>query len=407
MSSCLGLYIENNVIKYAKVTKDREILKIEAFGLKFYEKIGEALNQIVSETFSYNIPISVNMSEEIYNYFYMFSLLNKNDLKKAIDTEFESYCYDKKLNRNAFETRYAISNEQDDKDKIKIIHVSANKSSISKTLQTLNDYKVSTVTPIGTSIANIASIKPKENIMIVNIEDKTTVTTIINQKIYNVMKLEEGAGEILEKIASKENSYSKAYEICKNSTIYTMEGKELQELLLIPMDFVVNIQYVDNIVLNLEKLRLKYLQKQIKDTFLENLFDLIEPTLKKNVYDLFLSGNYAEAVEAGCKDINAELKRIYGIDKVGNLDGDSLITKMLSPNNPILKITKGNSVSDKNIQKGYMMMLQGMWAAIRDPKAHENIIIEKEDAIEKLCFLSMLLRKIKKATKIEVTEEEN
>ena len=229
MSSCLGLYIENNVIKYAKVTKDREILKIEAFGLKFYEKIGEALNQIVSETFSYNIPISVNMSEEIYNYFYMFSLLNKNDLKKAIDTEFESYCYDKKLNRNAFETRYAISNEQDDKDKIKIIHVSANKSSISKTLQTLNDYKVSTVTPIGTSIANIASIKPKENIMIVNIEDKTTVTTIINQKIYNVMKLEEGAGEILEKIASKENSYSKAYEICKNSTIYTMEGKELQD----------------------------------------------------------------------------------------------------------------------------------------------------------------------------------
>ena len=52
-------------------------------------------------------------------------------------------------------------------------------------------------------------------------------------------------------------------------------------------------------------------------------------------------------------------------------------------------------------------MLQGMWTAIRDPKAHENIIIEKEDAIEKLCFLSMLLRKIKKATKIEVTEEEN
>ena len=195
--------------------------------------------------------------------------------------------------------------------------------------------------------------------------------------------------------------------LVKNRLIEELEGKELQKLLLIPMDFVVNIQYVDNIVLNLEKLRLKYLQKQIKDTFLENLFDLIEPTLKKSVYDLFLSGNYAEAVEAGCKEINAELKRIYGIDKVGNLDGDSLITKMLSPNNPILKITKGNSVSDKNIQKGYMMMLQGMWAAIRDPKAHENIIIEKEDAIEKLCFLSMLLRKIKKATKIEVTEEEN
>ena len=229
MSSCLGLYIENNVIKYAKVTKDRELLKIEAFGVKFYEKVGEAIEQIVSETFSYNIPISVNLSEEIYNYFYMFSLLNKNDLKKAIDTEFESYCYDKKLNRNVFEARYAVSNEVDDRDKLKIIHVSSNKSSIYKTLQILNDYKVSTVTPIGTSIANIASINPKENIIIVNIEENTTITTIINQKIYNVEKLADGAGEILGKIASKENSYSKAYEICKNSTIYTMEGKELQD----------------------------------------------------------------------------------------------------------------------------------------------------------------------------------
>ena len=229
MSSCLGLYIENNVIKYAKVTKDRELLKIEAFGVKFYEKVGEAIEQIVSETLSYNIPISVNLSEEIYNYFYMFSLLNKNDLKKAIDTEFESYCYDKKLNRNVFEARYAVSNEVDDRDKLKIIHVSSNKSSIYKTLQILNDYKVSTVTPIGTSIANIASINPKENIIIVNIEENTTITTIINQKIYNVEKLADGAGEILGKIASKENSYSKAYEICKNSTIYTMEGKELQD----------------------------------------------------------------------------------------------------------------------------------------------------------------------------------
>lgn len=228
MSSCLGLYIENNVIKYAKVTKEREALKIESFGIKFYDKIGEALKQIVSETFSYNIPISINLSEETYNYFYMFSLLNKNDLKKAIDTEFDSYCFDKKINKNAFETRYALSNDLDDRDKLKVIHVSTNKSSITKLLQLTNEYKVSTIAPIGIAIANVASIKPKENIIIVNIEEKTTITTILNQKIYNVDKLEEGSEEILDKIVSKENSYSKAYEICKNSTIYTMEGKELQ-----------------------------------------------------------------------------------------------------------------------------------------------------------------------------------
>ena len=245
------------------MTKDHELLKIESFGVKFYEKIGEAIEQIISETFSYNIPISINLSEEIYNYFYMFSLLNNNDLRKAIDTEFESYCYDKKLNKNAFETRFAISNEPDDKDKVRVIHVSTNKSSIAKSLQTFVDYKVSTITPLGTSITNIASIKQKENIIIVNIEEQTTITTILNQKVYNVEKINEGAGEILGKIASKENSYSKAYEICKNSTIYTMEGKELQDE---------QNEYLDDIMPTLYKIVTK-LQEYVGNS--TNKFDKI------------------------------------------------------------------------------------------------------------------------------------
>ena len=229
MPSCLGLYIESNVIKYAKVTKEREVLKIESFGIKFYDKLNEAIKQIISETFSYKTPISINLSEEMYNYFYMFNLLNKNDLKKAIQTEFESYCYDKNLNKNAFEGRYALSNAINDKDKIKVIYVSTNKSTVNKINQLVEDAKISTITPIGTSIANIASVKQKENIIIVNLEEKTTITTIVNQKVYSVDKIDEGSNEILEKINNKENSYSKAYEICKNSTIYTMEGKELQD----------------------------------------------------------------------------------------------------------------------------------------------------------------------------------
>ncbi len=229
MASCLGLYIEKNVIKYAKVTKEREVLKIESFGMKFYDRLDESIKQIISETYSYKNPVSINLSEEMYNYFYMFNLLNKNDLKKAIETEFESYCFDKSLNKNAFESRYALSNDVEDKDKIKVIYVSANKATVSRITQLTEDVKASTITPMGTSITNIANVKPKENFLIVNMEDKTTVTAVVNQKVYNVDKLDEGSEEILGKISAKENSYAKAYEICKNSTIYTMEGKELQD----------------------------------------------------------------------------------------------------------------------------------------------------------------------------------
>lgn len=229
MSSCLGLYIESNVIKYAKVSKEREILKIESFGIKFYDKLNEAIKQIIAETFSYKTPISINLSEEVYSYFYMFNMLNKTDLKKAIETEFESYCFDKNLNKNAFEGRYALSNAIEDKDKIKVIYVSTNKTTINKATQLTEDAKVSCITPLGTSIANIAAVRPRENIIIVNMEEKTTFTTIIDQKVYSVDKIEEGSDDILGRINNKENSYSKAYEICKNSTIYTMEGKELQD----------------------------------------------------------------------------------------------------------------------------------------------------------------------------------
>ena len=62
MQSCLGIYIEDNLIKYAKVQKDKDNVKIEAFGTKFYENIQQAIDQIVSETNSSKIPISINLS---------------------------------------------------------------------------------------------------------------------------------------------------------------------------------------------------------------------------------------------------------------------------------------------------------------------------------------------------------
>lgn len=228
MSSCLGLYIETNLIKYAKINKDHNITKVEAFGVKFYDKLGDAIKQIVEETYSFKIPISVNLSNEAYNYYYMFSLLNKKDMGRAIQTEFESYCFDKGINDKSFETRYALVNSIEDKEKIKVIFVSENKAELTTRLQDLNEYKVSTISPLPLALPNLVNFVPKQNIAIVNIEENTTITTIIDEKIYQIDQIEEGSKEILRQINVKENSFSKAYEICKNTTIYTMDAKDLQ-----------------------------------------------------------------------------------------------------------------------------------------------------------------------------------
>lgn len=230
MSSCLGIYIENNIIKYAKVSKEREQLKVESYGVKFYDNIDQTIKQIVEETYSYKTPISINLSEEIYNYFNMFALLSKKDLPKAIKTEFEAYCSDKNYNPNVFETRYAIAPNVQDKEKLKVIHISQNKIELNKKIQRFNGYRLQDISPIGMTIPDVKEFEPKENALIVNIEEKTTITTILDQKVYDVKTLDVGSQEFLDKINIKENSYSKAYEICKETTIYTSEGRDLTDV---------------------------------------------------------------------------------------------------------------------------------------------------------------------------------
>lgn len=228
-TNCLGLYIDEHLIKYAKVSKDHNKLKVEAFGVKFYEKLEEAIDQVIQETYSQKTPISINLSEEMYNYFDMFALLTKNDLQKAIKTEFESYCSEKGYNPNVFENRYAIVENENDKEKIKVIHIAENKIELNKYSQLIEGYRLTNISPISMTIPNLIDTDKQEDCIVVNIEDNTTVTTILQNKIYHVDIIKEGSNDFLSKINLKENSYSKSYEICKNTTIYTSEGRDLQE----------------------------------------------------------------------------------------------------------------------------------------------------------------------------------
>ena len=223
MQKCLGIYIENNLIKYAKVSKDKDSIKIESFGIRFFENLISELKKIVEETYSFNTPISINLSNEKYLYFDIFALLSKKDIEKTVETEFETYCEEKKYNRNAFETRFALIPSEDDKEKIRAIDIAVNKIELNRQMQTFEGLKLTRVVPVPIAIGNVAKLNKKENQLIVNMEETTTLTTILDRQVYNVETLEVGSKEVLDNINKIENSYSKAYEICKNTTIYTAE----------------------------------------------------------------------------------------------------------------------------------------------------------------------------------------
>lgn len=303
MSSCLGLYIEENLIKYAKVTKDHDKLKVESFGVKFYDRLSEAIPQVIEETYSQKTPISVNLSEEMYNYFDMFALLTKKDLQKAIKTEFESYCVERGYNPNVFETRYAVVDDQLDKDKIKIIHIAENKIELNKRFQQFEGYKLLNVSPMSMSIPNLSEFKEDENCIIVNMEDKTTITTIYKRKISSIEDFDEGSIDILSRINSKENSYSKSYEICKNTTIYTSEGRELQSE---------DTGYLEDIMPTLYKI-------------VGNVRKIVESSTEK-IQKVYLTGTLALVnnvdlyFQEYLPETTCEILRPYFLEAIGNIN---------------------------------------------------------------------------------------
>ncbi len=321
MSTCLGLYIEDNLIKYAKVSKDNELVKVDSFGIKFFDKLNEAIAQIVEETYSYKTPISINLSNETYNYFELFSLLNKKDMQNVIDTEFESICYDNGLNKEAFETRYVLVSDTENKEKVKAIHVSANKTDLAKKEQQLEGYKTVCASPMGIVIGNLLELKEKENSIIVNIEENTTITTIVEGRIVNIEVMNEGAKQILDNINAKENSYLKAYEICKNSTIYTSEGRDLEYEENEYLDDIMPTLY--NIVGNVRKITNESLNK-IDKVYLTGTASVI------NNIDIYFQ-DYL-------KDVKCEILKPYFIN---NIQAKINIKDYIEVNSPIALALQG------------------------------------------------------------------
>lgn len=229
MQSCLGIYIEENLIKYAKVKKEKDNIKVESFGVKFYENLEQAINQIVAETNSIKSPISINLTKEQYDYFQVFALLNKPALKKSMEIEFEMLCGEKGIDPESMERRYTFALNKEDSDKMKAINVSVKKSNLDSQKEIFSKYNLVNIEPLPASIINLSKNNKMQNELIVNMEEETTLTFIENGQISHISKIQTSIKEALNQISTAENSETKAYEILKNTTISSQEIDKIQE----------------------------------------------------------------------------------------------------------------------------------------------------------------------------------
>jgi uncharacterized protein (TIGR02391 family) len=122
----------------------------------------------------------------------------------------------------------------------------------------------------------------------------------------------------------------------------------------------------------------------------------LHPEIARAASELFRDGHYAEAIEKSVKALNA-LVRLRS--EIEDKDGSALMEFVFSPKNPVLKFNALSDQSDIDEQRGFMMMMSGAVAGLRNPRAHKIIKDDPESALEFIAFVSLLGKLVDKAKK--------
>jgi uncharacterized protein (TIGR02391 family) len=119
----------------------------------------------------------------------------------------------------------------------------------------------------------------------------------------------------------------------------------------------------------------------------------LHPEIARAASRLYQDGHYATAVEHAVKALNGLVRMRSGLE----LDGTTLMERAFNPSNPIIKFNDLSDQSDRDEQKGFMMMFSGAVSGLRNPRAHKFIHDQPERALEFIAFVSLLAKLLDEA----------
>jgi uncharacterized protein (TIGR02391 family) len=119
----------------------------------------------------------------------------------------------------------------------------------------------------------------------------------------------------------------------------------------------------------------------------------LHPEIARAASKLYQDGHYSTAVEHAVKALNGLVRLRSGLE----INGTSLMERAFNPTNPTLKFNDLSDQSDRDEQKGFMMMFSGAVAGLRNPRAHGFIHDEPERALEFIAFVSLLAKLLDEA----------
>lgn len=223
MERCLGIYIGDKIVKYAKLHMDKnKNIDVEVSNIKYVlGGVKEVIEEIIAETGSQDIPVSINMINEQRESLEILKQISKSDIASMVGLEIEDIANKKGVNEKLIVYDYNVQESLTNSDNNKINVIYTDRTDIEQFTK-MDGLDVRGVYPLSTTIDGIVP-KDFKSYIIVNVEEQTTLTVVLNKEIVDIISIDVGMKEIIESLAEQVGSYAKAYDTCKTINVYTEE----------------------------------------------------------------------------------------------------------------------------------------------------------------------------------------
>lgn len=126
----------------------------------------------------------------------------------------------------------------------------------------------------------------------------------------------------------------------------------------------------------------------------------IEQELWETIAKNYENESYSSAILDAMHLLTETIRNKTGLEG----DGTNLVGQAFGSENPMIKLNKLQTDSEKNIQKGIQDILRGFYIAIRNPRSHDKLTDTKQEADAIILFIDYLLKLIDKS-KLRFEEE--
>lgn len=225
MEACLGIYLGDKIIKYAKLIRDEKSKRISLASCGTKYVIGNkevSVAEIISQTGSSDNALCLNLTDYSRMQTEVLRQLGKADVQSVINLEVGDYATSRALNEKTLDYRYIFMDSSVSIDNQTAEIAIADKSGISKLIENEKYGNLVGLYPQEYILPSV--IQSNSNYLLVNIDEKTQIISVIGGKIKQITDIDISMKNILDSIAMQEGSYSKACDLCKNINVLSDES---------------------------------------------------------------------------------------------------------------------------------------------------------------------------------------